>query len=75
MTTLEQVEELRNQAISLLVAERETIDQKLQQLGADLTQPATSCHNLTKKARACSKCGSADHNARRCTVTPSISIE
>ena len=59
--TIEQAEELRQKAISLLLQERETIDQKLQQLGHGTE---------AKKVRACSKCGSADHNARSCKNIP-----
>ena len=58
MTTLEQAEDLRQRAITLLVQERETIDIKLAQLGFDGTPKETK--------RSCSVCGAADHNARRC---------
>jgi hypothetical protein len=65
MTILEQAEQLRQQAISLLIQERETIEEKLNQLGAN-GQPSPGA----KKVRACSKCGSADHNSRTCKVIP-----
>jgi len=65
MTILDQAESLRQQAIALLLQERETIQQKLNQLGAN-SEPSP----VVKKVRACSKCGSADHNSRTCTVIP-----
>jgi hypothetical protein len=58
MTILEQAEELRQKAITLLQQERDVIDQKLVQLGHDGTP--------REPKRACSVCGAADHNARRC---------
>lgn len=58
MTILDQAEQLRQQAISLLLHERETIDQKLTLLGYDGT--------AKEARRSCSRCGGADHNARRC---------
>lgn len=54
----EQAEELRQKAISLLLQEREAIEQKLAQLAYDGAQK--------EPKRRCSNCGSADHNARRC---------
>jgi hypothetical protein len=58
MTILEQAEEFRQKAITLLQQEREAIDQKLAQLGHD---------GAPREAkRSCSVCGAADHNARRC---------
>jgi len=56
---LEQAEALRQQAICLLVAERQEIERKLVTLGYDGTEPPT-----TRKSKNCSECGSADHNAR-----------
>jgi hypothetical protein len=57
---IDQAESLRQQAIALLMAERQTIDQKLAMLGADGTEvPA-------KKMKACSTCGADSHNARTC---------
>jgi hypothetical protein len=59
MTILEQAEEFRQKAITLLQQEREAIDQKLAQLGHD---------GMPREAkRSCSICGAADHNARRCS--------
>ncbi|HEV8039824.1 MAG TPA: hypothetical protein VGP62_13235 [Bryobacteraceae bacterium] len=59
MTILEQAEQLRQQAITILLQERDTIDQKLGQLGHDGTP--------REAKRSCSICGAADHNARRCS--------
>jgi hypothetical protein len=58
MTILEQAEEFRQKAITLLQQERDAIDQKLAQLGHDGTP--------REAKRSCSVCGAADHNARRC---------
>lgn len=69
MTILDQAESLRQQAISLLIQERETIEQKLNQLGANSERSPAA-----KKVRACSKCGSADHNSRTCKVIPENTI-
>ena len=60
MTILEQAEQLRQQAITLLIQERETIETKLAQLGNDGGTPK-------EVKRACSICGATDHNARRCS--------
>jgi len=57
---MNQVEELRQKMIALLVAERQAIDEKLQQIGFDGSPQAP------KKGKACSICGSAEHNARTC---------
>ena len=59
MTILEQAEQLRQQAITLLIQEREAIDHKLAQMGYDGTPKESK--------RACSICGATDHNARRCS--------
>jgi hypothetical protein len=56
----EQAETLRQQAINLLMAERQTIDQKLATLGADGTE------SPVKKGKVCGVCSSPDHNARTC---------
>jgi hypothetical protein len=55
----DQAESLRQQAISLLMAERQTIDQKLSLLGADGTEALAA-----PRSKACGVCGSAEHNAR-----------
>jgi hypothetical protein len=57
---IDQAEALRQQAISLLMAERQTIDQKLAMLGADGTEAPA------KKGKVCGVCSSPDHNARTC---------
>jgi hypothetical protein len=56
---IDQAEALRQQA-SLLMAERQIIDQKLATLGADGTEAAA------KKTKACSICSLESHNARTC---------
>jgi hypothetical protein len=56
---IQQAEELRQQAIALLIQERETLDQKLAQLGYDGTPKQVQ--------RSCSICGASNHNARRCS--------
>jgi hypothetical protein len=53
-----QAEELRKQAIGILITERQDIDRQLALLGADGTEPS-----ITKR-KACSVCASPDHNAR-----------
>ena len=58
---IDQAESLRQQAIGILMAERQTIDQKLATLGADGTDATT-----TKKIKVCSICSSESHNARTC---------
>jgi hypothetical protein len=66
MTTLQQAEALRQQAIEILVSERNAIDQKLQQLGYNDTQEtARTIPNGTHK-KSCTRCGEPGHNARRC---------
>jgi hypothetical protein len=57
--TIDQAETLRRQAIGLLVAERQDIDRKLAQLGAD----GAECGEPTKP-KMCGVCGSSEHNAR-----------
>jgi hypothetical protein len=65
MTILQQAETLRQQAIELLVSERRTINEKLQQLGYDDAQaPARTPNGPHKKSCKC--CGEPGHNARRC---------
>jgi len=57
---LSQAEDLRQKLISLLLAERQAIDEKLTLVGYDGGGlPA-------KKNKACSICGSTEHNARTC---------
>ena len=56
---IEQAEALRQQAIGLLVADRQDIDRKLAMLGYDGTAPT-----VPAKSKSCSVCGSPEHNAR-----------
>ena len=57
---LSQAEDLRQKVIALLLAERQAIEEKLAQVGYDGSgQPA-------KRSKACSICGSGEHNARTC---------
>ena len=60
MTALEQAEKLRQEAISLLVAEKQSIDEKLTMLGYEAGIP------VPRKTRTCSKCGATEHSARNC---------
>jgi len=63
MTTLQQAEALRQQAIALLLAERSEIEEKLLQLGyGDIDEPATAPHRRNN----CKHCGEPGHNTRRC---------
>jgi hypothetical protein len=55
---LNQAEELRKQAIGILMTERQEIDRQLALLGADGTESP-----ITKR-KVCSVCASPDHNAR-----------
>ncbi len=58
---LNQVEDLRQKAISILLAERQAIDEKLALVGY------TANGQMPKKTKACSICGSLEHNARTCS--------
>ena len=60
---IDHAEELRKRAIDILVTERTAIDERLAVLGYDRAEAPCATSN---KRRACSLCGSADHNARRC---------
>jgi len=62
MTTLEKVEQLRQEAIALLLQERQTIDEKLKQLGHN-GEPIL---NKGHKKKACRRCGQAGHTVRTC---------
>jgi len=55
----DQAETLRQQAIHLLLAERQEIDRKLATLGADGVDLSSE-----PKLKRCGVCGSAEHNAR-----------
>jgi hypothetical protein len=59
---LEQAETLRQQAIGILMAERQEIDRKLALLGADGNEPTPA----TPKPRVCARCGKPGHNAKTC---------
>jgi hypothetical protein len=65
MTILDQAEHLRQQAISLLLQERGSIDQKLTQLGYDGLHGETK----TRKSKACGRCGQEGHTIRTCSTT------
>jgi hypothetical protein len=68
MTTLEQAEQLRKQAIKLLLVERNLIDEKLASLGHDgITNRETS----RGARKSCGKCGESGHNSRKCPKTES----
>jgi hypothetical protein len=64
--SIEQAEALRQQAIALLLADRNAIDSQLAKMGYDGTTP-------TEKKKACSHCHESGHTARTCParVTPS----
>ena len=66
---IDQAEELRQQAISLLLAERETIDRKLNQLGHDGAEPKTG------RVKKCSRCGTEGHSVRTCTAPETPAAE
>jgi len=66
MTTIEQAEQLRQEAIVLLLHERQAIDEKLQQLGHN----GEPIENKERKQKACRRCGQAGHTIRTCP-TPS----
>jgi hypothetical protein len=56
---LEQAENLRQQAITILLAERQEIDGKLAVLGYDGGNPPS-----LPKVKSCSVCGNPKHTAR-----------
>ena len=65
-TAIDQAEDPRKRAIEILLIERTAIDERLAMLSYDTAAaPSTS----SAKRRACGICGSADHNARRCSKT------
>ena len=61
---IDQAEELRAQAIALLLQERNAIEQKLGQLGYD------GAETKSRKQITCGKCGAGGHTARTCPATP-----
>ena len=60
---IQQADELRGKAISLLLTERTAIDDRLRLFGYDGTNPIT--HPAGRK-KACSICNSETHTARTC---------
>jgi len=67
-TAIDQADELRKRAIEILLTERAAIDERLGMLSYDA---AGAPNSTPTKRRACGICGSADHNARRCTKNDS----
>jgi hypothetical protein len=65
MTALEQAEQLRKQAIDLLLAERNLIDEKLAALSYDSVAPREP---KARKQTTCGQCGQAGHTARTCPL-------
>jgi hypothetical protein len=65
MTILDQAEQLRQQAISLLLQERGMIEQKLTQLGYDGAAGQTT----KRKQKSCGRCGQEGHTMRTCLST------
>jgi hypothetical protein len=63
MTTLEQAEQLRQQAIDLLLAERTLIENKLAALSYD---GAGAFEAKIRKPKTCGRCGLEGHTARKC---------
>jgi hypothetical protein len=64
MTILDQAEQLRQQAISLLLKERGMIEEKLTQLGYD-----GEAEIKTRKPKTCGRCGQEGHTMRTCSET------
>ena len=62
MSIIDQAEQLRQQAISLLLQERGTIEQKLNQLGYD----GETGEIKNRKPTTCSRCGQGGHTIRTC---------
>jgi Zinc knuckle len=60
---LDRADELRKQAITLLVTERRAIDERLRMLAYDGAEPSTPTE---PKTRVCRECGEPGHNSRRC---------
>ena len=58
---IEQADELRKQAIEILLIERAAIDERLKMFAYDGTE-----NSPFVRQRICGICGSAEHNARRC---------
>jgi len=62
MNIIDQAEQLRQQAISLLLQERGTIEQKLSQLGYD----GVTNEIKSRKPTTCGRCGQEGHSVRTC---------
>jgi hypothetical protein len=62
MSIIDQAEQLRQQAISLLLQERGTIEQKLSQLGYDGETGGIK----NRKRTTCGRCGIEGHTMRTC---------
>ena len=60
---IDQAEDLRKRAVDILLAERAAIDEHLAMLSYDGGEAPSAA---SSKRRACTVCGNADHNARRC---------
>jgi len=65
MTILDQAEQLRQQAISLLLQERQCIEAKLAQLGQD----GATTETKSRKPKTCRRCGQEGHTTRTCPTT------
>jgi hypothetical protein len=70
MSILEQAEQLRQQAILILVQERETIEQKLTQLGYD----GAPAEVRNRKPKTCGRCGQEGHTMRTCPSPEADSV-
>lgn len=60
---VDQAEDLRKRAVEILLTERAAIDEHLAMLSYDGGEAPRAA---SSKRRACTVCGSPDHNARRC---------
>jgi hypothetical protein len=64
-TIIESAEAKRREAIQILVAERQAIDEALTRLGYDGTEVKKDRKQLT-----CGRCGANGHTARTCPTPP-----
>ena len=65
MGIIDQAEQLRQQAIALLLQERGTIEQKLSQLAYD----GAASEIKIRKPKTCGRCGQEGHTMRTCPTT------
>lgn len=72
MTVLETADQMRRDAIALMLAERQNVDTMLAVLGWKEGETVTTTQK-EKKARLCKTCNQPGHNARSCSITPSVS--